>query len=166
MEAEYQKECESLKQIENTLKMKRKLVFEKNQQDLMHEDQCLEKLNKEEKTLYQKIESIQQKQDNLEAAIEKQQQRNESVERLMQLQCKYQKTFNEREGQLCSTHKKLHDLMLQRQQRDSTHADFVRQSFCEVEHLQNKWHDLRQKHEQASQEREKRQRMTDTDRSL
>jgi len=145
MDDEYQKECESLQRIENALRMKRKLVFEKNQEDLMLEDQCLQELTKREKTLNQKIESVQQKQDDLEAAIKRHESRNESVEKLIKLQCMYKKTFDECEDQLFSTNKKLDDLKLQREQRDRTHADFVWQSLREVEDLQDKWYELRQK---------------------
>lgn len=153
MDDEYQKECESLQRIENALRMKRKLVFEKNQEDLMLEDQCLHELTKQEKTLNQKIESVQQKQEDLEAAIKWPESRNESVESLMELHCTYKKTFDECEDQLFSNNKKLDDLKRQREQRDRIHADFVWQSLREVEDLQNKWYELRQK----------RQRKTDTE---
>jgi len=145
MDDEYQKECESLQGVENALRTKRKLVFEKNQEDLKHEDQCLQELTKQEKTLNQKIESVQQKQEDLEAAIKWHESRNESVERLMKLQCEYQQKFNEHENQLFHTHYKLDKIMQKSKQRDKAHAYFMWQSLREVEDLQNKWYELRQR---------------------
>jgi hypothetical protein len=155
MDDEYQKECESLQGVENALRMKRKLVFEKNQEDLMHEDQCLQELTKQEKTLNQKIESVQQKQEDLEAAIKRHESRKKSVERLMKLQCTYKKIFDECEDQLFRTNKKLHDLKLQSEQRDEAHAYFMAQLFREVEDLQNKWYELRKKREKESGKRQR-----------